>query len=671
MASQLTVTGQIKSTGQNGGASGICCSGGGGGGGGGSIYALVRSGSLGANLVTALGGAGGISTGDDMQGGAGGVGRIRLEHCDSITGSANPPANTQQITCHIAEQVETTPYTTTLLKLPESFSAGRHYWIQYGRRLTYTGSGQQTPTLRVPAGALSTVVMDVLVSGVPANASVNAKLSIGDLPAWDWDATLTANSSGAASFNTTDLAAAFSAYWASHGGVPPANLDVPVRVFLNQAGQVLLTNLQTTSSPSKLRKVRLAARTYATVNVTVTVGTSGSGPLRLYADVGDNGTVDWTHSNTGSFPVQLTSPNLASAFNAYLSGQSGEVDVPVRYYVAPDRAINLTDFKAVSTAQPDVALVASDIGFSSPTPVEGDAITVTATLHNLGTNYSGPVTAAFYGTLSDGREWYIGSALVADVSPGGAAGAAILWNTAGFYGDDLPVRVAVDPYDRVDEALEDNNSASKAITILFNSDLHLSPISNVRVSNVDDGHFTVSWLTDVPLDGRVKLYTSGGVRYFDDNRGAGTVSKTHYVAVDGLDPSASYSFDVLSDQFVDHNQTLHYSVTTGPTLSPRAADAVHGRVLLADGFTPMPQAIVHITLEDHDGLGSSGQAKVLSTFSNANGVWSVDLAAARAAGLASVFKYSVGGDRVRVEDYYRAPIVGLPDRGHGRRLAGT
>ena len=622
--------------------------GGGGGGGAGGAVALF-AGTLSGSL-NATGGSAGSGCCGSGNGGAGGGGRIRVEYCETNSSSANPTASTQKLSCFLTEQIETSPYTGASFQLPETFTNGRHYWIQYGRKLTYNASGQQTTTLRISAGALSSAVIDVLVSGVPANGSVNAKLSIGDLPGWDWDTTLSANSSGAVSFTTVDLAAAFSAYWASHGGVPPANVDVPVRVYLNQAGQILLTNLQTTASASKLRKVRLAARTYTTVDADVTVGASGSGPLRIYADVGDNGTVDWTYSGTVAFPAQLATTNLAAAFNAYLSGESGEVDVPIRFYVSPNLAINLTDFTAVSTAQPDVTLAASDIGFSSIAPVEGDAITVTATLHNLGTNFSGPVTAAFYGTLSDGREWYIGSALVAEISPGGTATASIQWRSAGFYGDDLPVRVAVDPYDRVDEAVEDNNSASKTITILFNSDLHLSPISNVRFSNVNDGRFVVSWLTDVPLDGRIKLYVGGGsVRYLDDNRGGSTVAKTHYVSVDGLDPSTNYSFDVLSDQFVDHNQTQHYSVMTGPALSPRAADTVHGRVLMADGFTPMPDAIVHVTVEDYDGLGSSGQAKVLSTLTNVNGLWSIDLADARATGLGTLFTYSASGDRVRVE----------------------
>ena len=652
----VAITGTVTSNGGAGASQAQTYGGAGGGGAGGSILVRARSASLGSNLITAAGGSGGAGAPenccDDVagSGGAGGSGRIRVEYCEDNVGTTSPAASAQQISCHLAEQLETPPYSTTLLNLPESFTSGRHYWIQYGRRLTYSASGQQPAPLRDLAGAASSAVMDVLVSGVPANSSVNAKLSIGDHPAWDWDGTLTANSSGAVTFTTPDLAAAFSAYWASQGVAPPANLDVPIRVYLNQPGQVLLTNLQTTASPSKLRKVRLAARTYTTVNVDLTVGASGSGPLRLYADVGDNGTVDWVSAITVSFPAQLTSPNLAAAFNAYLSGQSGEVDVPVRFYVTPDQAVNVTDFTAVSTAQPDVSVTAGDISFSSLAPVEGDPITVTATLHNLGTNFSGPVTAAFYGTLSDGREWYIGSALVSDIAPGGTSNATIVWQTAGFYGDDLPVRVAVDPYDRVDEAVEVNNTASKTITLLFNSDLHLSPISNVRVSNVEDGRFVVSWLTDVPLDGRAKVYIGGGaVRTFEDNRGSATLAKTHYVTVKGLQPNANYTFDVLSDQFVDHNQTQHYSVTTGPALSPRPVDTARGRVLMPDGLTPIPQAVVHITLQDHDDQGSSGAAAVLSTLTNANGVWSVNLATARQNGLAVPYGYSLSGDRLRVE----------------------
>ena len=178
---------------------------------------------------------------------------------------------------------------------------------------------------------------------------------------------------------------------------------MPVKVYLSKAGQVLLTNLQVTPTGSKLRHVRLPAQNYSNVTVDLTVGQSGSGDLTVAADVGDNGSVDWTWSGSATYPQALTTDNLATAVNAYLQGQTGEVDVPIRFYVSPFLDLSLQDVAATPTAQPDVSIGTSDIAFSPATPTEGDEVTVTATLHNLGGLASGPLTASFFATCRAGR----------------------------------------------------------------------------------------------------------------------------------------------------------------------------------------------------------------------------------------------------------------------------
>jgi hypothetical protein len=63
--------------------------GGGGGGAGGSIFLTVGTGTLGTTLISATGGDDGAGNpgGNFNDGGAGGVGRIRIEYCDSFTGT--------------------------------------------------------------------------------------------------------------------------------------------------------------------------------------------------------------------------------------------------------------------------------------------------------------------------------------------------------------------------------------------------------------------------------------------------------------------------------------------------------------------------------------------------------------------------------------------------------
>jgi hypothetical protein len=81
-------------------------SGGGGGGSGGSILIHAGVASLGTDTVLAEGGIGGRGskpTSDnntDQSGGNGGAGRIRVEFCETLSGSTNPPASVQQLDCN-------------------------------------------------------------------------------------------------------------------------------------------------------------------------------------------------------------------------------------------------------------------------------------------------------------------------------------------------------------------------------------------------------------------------------------------------------------------------------------------------------------------------------------------------------------------------------------------
>ncbi|MBU1750130.1 MAG: hypothetical protein KKA73_20795, partial [Chloroflexi bacterium] len=468
----------------------------GGGGSGGSIK--ITGGNVSLGTVQALGGAGGDGTHAD--GGPGGVGRIRIEYCDTLTGSTNPPASTQKLNCYICEQIESTPYDSARFNLPESFTGGRTYQVQYGRWLVYGGAGEQVSTLRVPAGAFTNATLDALVSDV-GSGSLTIRLDAGNDGSWDWE--WTGGVDNAATLNSPGLTAAFSAYWATHGAPTSGTVDVPIKVYLSRAGQVLISNLQFTPTGSNLRAIRLPVRNYGTVTLDLTVGESGSGSLTLAADVGDDGTVDWTYTGSPSYPVNLTTGNLATAVNAYLAGHSGEVDVPIRFYLAPFLALKLTGFSATPSAQPDATLTTADIAFGVPNPTEGDAVSITATLHNNGTLDAGGLTAAFYATAPGWGDWYIGSAYVPAIPAGGTAPASIQWNTSGFTGT-VPVRVVADPYNRLAETNEGNNQATASLTVLTRPDLRVTAIT------LSDDEPVVSEIVTVTLTLRNAGQTTAG-----------------------------------------------------------------------------------------------------------------------------------------------------------------
>ena len=460
----------IFSNGNNGGNSNGNYGGyAGGGGSGGSINLILGKGSLGS--LQAVGGTGGDGT--IVDGGNGGNGRIYIESCEPIAYSSNPTANTQHLSCFIVDQEDIDPYTTTRLNLPESFSDGQTYAIQYGRKADFDQSGDTVTTLRVPAGLFSSVTLDSLISEVNTG-SLTFDLDIGNHGAWDWSSTSTVT--GSTTLSSPDLSAAFNAYWISHGAPSSGTIDVPVRVHLDQSGQVLLTNLQVTGGSSKLRYLRLPANAYENVTFTYTLD-GGSGATAVAIDVGDDGSIDTTWSSSpSSYPVNLTSQDLSSAINAYLAGRSGEVDIPIRFFVSPDHTLSLEHFSASPANKPDAGLTNADVILPGNSPVEGETISISATLHNSTGQDTGGVTAAFFAAIPDWGDWYLGSALIGNIPGGGEATASLDWNTLGFTGE-LPVKVEVDPYNRLTESMESNNQASATLTILTRPDLAVSVIS--------------------------------------------------------------------------------------------------------------------------------------------------------------------------------------------------
>jgi hypothetical protein len=239
-------------------------------------------------------------------------------------------------------------------------------------------------------------------------------------------------------------------------------VDVPVRVQVDRQADVMLTNLALAPVGEKTRFLRLPAESYDELSLDILFEAEAAAgePLSYTVDVGADGNIDWSGSAAADFPVVVTSPNMAAAFNEYLAGKTREIDVPIRIKPSPSVETALSAFSATATAKPDLAIAAGDIAFGATDPIEGDKLSLSVKLHNASSNDSSLLTAGFYATSVDGGERYIGSAFVPNVPAGRSAQAKINWNTLGFAGD-VPVRVVVDPFNRLAETSETNNEASR------------------------------------------------------------------------------------------------------------------------------------------------------------------------------------------------------------------
>jgi len=401
-ARNLEISGVLSAAGQNGYNA---CERAGGGGSGGAIKLVVANASIGTSRVTAASGAGGLGNPWQNNGGSGGLGRIRLEYCESLSGTTDPTASVQKLNCHIAEQIETAPYTSGRLNLPETFINGRTYQTQYGRQHVFSAASEYTTTLRIPAGQFSTVTLDALISEA-MTGDVTFELDVGDNGVWDWQITQTLN--GPATLQSPDLATAFNAYWQSQGAPSSGTLDEPVRISMSKAGQVLLTNLYTpllppdvAVSPEDITFGLTTPMETELVSITVTLHNPGGQAVRgftlaAYADTPEWG--DWYIGSAFVPEIPVGGAVQASIIWDTL-GFTGEI--PVRVVVDPYS--RLTEFsKDNNQATANLTILtrpnlhASFADFSNPEPVVGETITVPLQVENLGQTNAGLFAAALY-----------------------------------------------------------------------------------------------------------------------------------------------------------------------------------------------------------------------------------------------------------------------------------
>ena len=191
---------------------------------GGPILLKAKIADIGSLRVAALGGAGGTrGPGEPVTAGAGAAGRIRVEYCDSMSGTTNPPASMQKLDCYIAEQ--TGNPSQTKLTLPDTFANGATYITQFGRRFSFAGTGQQLSSLHLTRQMYGTASLDALVSNTGVSSgNLTLCLDIGADGSCDYP--YNQSTTFPATLPTTNLATALNSYMQAHNeGCPGGQRD--------------------------------------------------------------------------------------------------------------------------------------------------------------------------------------------------------------------------------------------------------------------------------------------------------------------------------------------------------------------------------------------------------------------------------------------------------------
>ena len=132
----------------------------------------------------------------------------------------------------------------------------------------------------------------------------------------------------------------------------------------------------------------------------------------------------------------------------------------------------------------DLAVTGSDISFSPSSPVEGQPVTITATIRNLGDGTANDAEAAFYLNDPESGGAIIGSIItLPSISGRGSTEISVTWDSTGHPGNNN-IYVKVDPRNLISETSESNNQAYKAIVVTNDSgadlsvtagDIHIAP----------------------------------------------------------------------------------------------------------------------------------------------------------------------------------------------------
>lgn len=131
--------------------------------------------------------------------------------------------------------------------------------------------------------------------------------------------------------------------------------------------------------------------------------------------------------------------------------------------------------------------------------------------------------------------------------------------------------------------------------------------SQVRITNVSDSGFSVSYMTDSYILGTVNIGKDKNLgQVVTDNKDQGKVKehKIHNFTVQNLSPSTKYFFSITSGQDNYLNNGVPYEVTTGPELTAKTgAGFIVGKVVNPDGQTPK-EGVVFVTTQGAQTLSS-------------------------------------------------------------------
>lgn len=172
-------------------------------------------------------------------------------------------------------------------------------------------------------------------------------------------------------------------------------------------------------------------------------------------------------------------------------------------------------------------------------------------------------------------------------------------------------------------------------TLLQTNAISTKQPQNVRITNVTDTSFSVSYYTLDKISGLLKYGENISLdRSAFDQRDEGKVNNhlMHTFTVNNLTPSTKYYFTIISGKDTYYNNDKPFEIITGASIPnfSRNSEILKGKVLLPNG-NPPSEALVYVTLDN---------SQVISVLTKRDGSYEIPLSIIRTNDLLSYYNLS-------------------------------
>jgi len=147
---------------------------------------------------------------------------------------------------------------------------------------------------------------------------------------------------------------------------------------------------------------------------------------------------------------------------------------------------------------------------------------------------------------------------------------------------------------------------------------------DVRISNIEEDSFTISFVTQDPTVGAIKLNAGGEEKYILNKLSENEEVDTHYFEVEGLSSDTTYSYVIVTNQ--EEYVSEDYTATTAPAfgVTPPENSPTQGSILLPEGGVAKG-AIVYLKISDSQLLSTVADELGRYSFDFARGIRTEDL----------------------------------------------